>query len=169
MCFFEDASTRIITIPARPDNPLFRRSPVRPELQRTTSRDFIATIVSSTERRTLSSNCRSGIDRSVSERPPKSLRRGREMARRRHAGGRISYADLRSQPRQEKRNRRYESHWRDGRSEPETLRAFVTHTRRAEPIDLATFPSGGELTSPPSASASVYPHHLTHLVEPPPD
>lgn len=41
--------------------------------------------------------------------------------------------------------------------------------RRVRPIDLATFPSGGELTSSPSASASVYPHHLTHLVEPPPD
>jgi len=55
----------------------------------------------------------------------------------------------------------------DGRNLRGSARSLPA--RRAEPIDPATFPSGGELTSPPSASSSMCPHHLIHLVEPPPD
>lgn len=43
----------------------------------------------------------------------------------------------------------YERHCATGGRKPERFRAFVTRARRAEPIDLATFPSGGELTSLP--------------------
>lgn len=63
----------------------------------------------------------------------------------------------------------YERHCatNDGRNLRGSARSLPT--RRAEPIDPATFPSGGELTSPPSTASSMYPHHLIHLVEPPPD
>lgn len=142
--------------------------PVRPRASRRCHGDLIAAHDNRVLRRRASApRARSPRYRSraVSERPPKSLllveeRRGAGTGRR----------ESRGNPRSLERERRYVRYERcTAVGAREAPRARYPRARRAEPIDLATFPSGGELTSPPSASASVCPHHLTHLVEPPPD